>query len=72
MDNYTFRGSYKPYVSPLDPCPPVLEKTFSLPPQLFMNVQPPGLPQFSAAEALRHGSLWPALVDGYSKREGIS
>ncbi|WP_371682711.1 spore coat associated protein CotJA [Sporosarcina sp. PTS2304] len=37
-----------------------------------MTVQPPGLPQYSAAEALQRGSLWPALVDGYSKSEGIS
>ncbi|KXH81882.1 spore coat associated protein CotJA [Sporosarcina sp. HYO08] len=61
-----------PYVSPLDPCPPIRVKTFVLPPQLFMDTQPPGLPQFSPADALRHGSLWPALVDGFSREEGIS
>ncbi|PID16084.1 hypothetical protein CSV63_05445 [Sporosarcina sp. P34] len=70
--DYTFRGSYEPYISPWDPCPPIIVKTFPLPPQLFMNFQPASLPQFSPAEALQHGSLWPALVDGYSKREGIS
>ncbi|WP_301110128.1 spore coat associated protein CotJA [Sporosarcina sp.] len=66
-----FRGTFEPYVSPFDPCPPIKVKTFVLPPQLFMNVQPPGLPQYSPAEALRQGSLWPALVDGFSKKEGI-
>ena len=70
--DYMFKGSFKPYVSPLDPCPPVRVKSFSLPPQLFMNFQPAGLPQYSPAEALKQGSLWPALVDGYSKEEGIS
>ncbi|WP_153731181.1 spore coat associated protein CotJA [Sporosarcina obsidiansis] len=72
MEKQAFRGSYEPYVSPFDPCPPVTVKTFVLPPQLFLGFQPPGLPQYSPAEALRHGSLWPALVDGYSKKEGIS
>jgi len=67
-----FRGSYKPYVSPLDPCPPIGVKTFVLPPQIFMNFQPPGLPQNTPAEALRTGSLWPSLADGFSREEGIS
>ena len=72
MDQSQFRGSYRPYVSPRDPCPPILVKTFVLPPQLFTNFQQPGLPQNSPEKALRQGSLWPQFVDGFSREEGIS
>ncbi|TQR20392.1 spore coat associated protein CotJA [Psychrobacillus vulpis] len=72
MDRSLFRGSYKPYVSPRDPCPPILVKTFVLPPQLFTNFQKPGLPQYSPEQALKHGSLWPSFVDGFYSEEGIS
>jgi spore coat protein JA len=61
---------YYPYVSPFDPCPPIRVKTYVVPPILFMNFQPPGLPQFSAHEALRHGVLWPALYSRGPKRRG--
>jgi len=47
-------------------------KTFVLPPQIFMNYQQPGLPQNSPEEALRTGTLWPSLADGFSREEGIS
>ncbi|MFS0574635.1 spore coat associated protein CotJA [Sporosarcina sp. 179-K 3D1 HS] len=72
MERPSYRGSFRPYVSPLDPCPPILVKKFVLPPQLFMDFQPPGLPQYTPEQALIHGSLWPALVDGFSRKEGIS
>lgn len=36
-----------------------------LPPYLYMTTQPAGLPQFSPAEALAHGTLWPALYEPY-------
>lgn len=72
LDCSMFRGSYSPYVSPLDPCPPICVKEFVLPPQIFTNYQKPGLPQYSPAEALLQGSLWPAFVDGFSREEGIS
>ncbi|QFF97779.1 spore coat associated protein CotJA [Psychrobacillus glaciei] len=72
MDQPLYRGSYKPFVSPLDPCPPILVKHFVLPPQIFTNFQPPGLPQYSPKEALWQGSLWPQFVDGFSREEGIS
>ncbi|QUW23858.1 spore coat associated protein CotJA [Sporosarcina sp. Marseille-Q4063] len=67
-----YRGYYTPYVSPLDPCPPMKVKEFVLPPQIFIDYQPPGLEQNSPREALMSGSLWPILVDGYSREEGIS
>lgn len=59
---------YYPYVSPFDPCPPIRVKTYQVPPQLFIGFQPENLPQFTPAEALRHGTLWPSLYSPYSGR----
>ncbi|MBS4173306.1 spore coat associated protein CotJA [Bacillus sp. FJAT-49736] len=57
--------SYKPFVSPYDPCEPILEKTYSTPPHLYLGFQPPNLPQFSPLEALKKGTLWQPLYDPY-------
>ncbi|MDT3425131.1 spore coat protein JA [Paenibacillus forsythiae] len=57
---------YAPFRGPFDPCPPILCKTYVVPPQLFLGFQPPNLPQFSLPEALRFGTLWPALFSPYS------
>lgn len=65
---YTQVKVYYPYVSPLDPCPPMRIKAYVTPPQLYMSFQPPGLPQFSPYEALKHGVLWPALFSPYESR----
>ncbi|MFE5318783.1 spore coat associated protein CotJA [Paenibacillus sp. NPDC056579] len=54
-----------PYRGPCDPCPPIVAKTYSTPPQLFMCFQPMNLPQFSPQEALKLGTLWPALYSPY-------
>ncbi|MNI08469.1 Spore coat associated protein JA (CotJA) [compost metagenome] len=59
---------YYPYVSPFDPCPPIREKAYMVPPQLFITFQPPGLPQFSPYEALKYGTLWPALFSPYEPK----
>ncbi|WP_168122310.1 spore coat associated protein CotJA [Paenibacillus sp. HB172176] len=56
---------YEPYVSQFDPCPPIRVKSYDVPPQLFMPFQPPNLPQFSPHEALKYGTLWPALYSNY-------
>ncbi|MCM3710184.1 spore coat associated protein CotJA [Sporosarcina luteola] len=72
MERPSYRGSFEPYISPLDPCPPIRVKKFVLPPQLFMDFQPPGLPQYTPEQALRQGTLWPILADGFSREEGIS
>jgi len=56
---------YYPYISPFDPCPPIVQKTFSTPPQLYITFQPPNLPQFSPYDALRHGTLWPIFFSDY-------
>jgi len=57
---------WKPYVSPFDPCKPILVKSYSTPPHLYMNFQPIGLAQFqSPIQALKHGTLWPQLYSPY-------
>lgn len=56
---------YYPYVSPFDPCPPQRVKRYIVPINLFINFQPPNLPQFSPMEALKHGVLWPDLYSPY-------
>lgn len=57
-----------PYVSPFDPCPPIRVKSFVVPPNMFIQFQPEGLPQFSPSEALRSGTLWPALFSPYPNK----
>lgn len=56
---------YYPFVSPFDPCIPIRVKSYVVTPNLFLGYQPPGLPQFSPQEALRLGTLWPALFSQY-------
>lgn len=60
---YTHHKTYEPYVSPLDPCMPMKTKMYSTPPQLYLGYQPPNLPQFTPAEALKAGTLWKAFYD---------
>jgi spore coat protein JA len=62
---YTHFKNYHPFVSQFDPCQPILEKTYSTPPNLYIGFQPPNLPQFSPLEALRTGTLWKDLYDPY-------
>lgn len=62
---FTRVKSYQPFHSRFDPCPPIGLKYYSTPPHLYMGFQPPNLPQFSPQEALRKGTLWPALYDPY-------
>jgi len=57
-----------PFVGPFDPCPPMRVKYYVVPPNLFIPFQPPNLPQFPLAEALRRGTLWPALYSPYESR----
>ncbi|MFC4404327.1 spore coat associated protein CotJA [Gracilibacillus xinjiangensis] len=57
---------YSPYISPFDPCRPILKKSYSTPPNLYIPFQPMQSEQFpSAKEALYHGTLWPCLYDPY-------
>lgn len=60
-----------PYVSPFDPCPPIRVKSFIVAPNQFIHFQPEGLPQFTLSEALRLGTLWPALFSPYPGRESV-
>lgn len=62
---FTFRKTYEPFIGLYDPCPPLRIRTYETPPQLFLGFQPYGLPQFSPKDALRYGTLWPALYAPY-------
>ncbi|MBD2848255.1 spore coat associated protein CotJA [Paenibacillus sp. IB182496] len=56
---------YYPFVGPFDPCPPIRVKTYVVPPNQFIPFQPMNLPQYPLPEALRRGTLWPALFSPY-------
>ena len=66
MNQYRF---YSPFTSPLDPCPPVKQKMYVVPPNLFMGYQPMNLPQFKPYDALKLGTLWPALYSPYEGKK---
>ena len=67
MDDSQWR-TWKPYVSPWDPCPPIRVKSYVVPPNQWIPFQPMNLPQFPLDEALRRGTLWPALYSPYPSR----
>ena len=56
---------YEPFIGPYDPCPPIPVKRYVVPINQYLNFQPPGLPQFAPAEALKRGTLWPLLFSPY-------
>jgi spore coat protein JA len=60
--------AFEPIKGKYDPCTPIAEKTFVLPPQLYSEYQPVELPQFSAKEALKKGTLWPDLFSSYEPK----
>ncbi|MBO2942464.1 spore coat associated protein CotJA [Paenibacillus sp. F411] len=60
---------YITYRSPFDPCPPLPCRTYVVPVNQYVVFQPADLPQFSPAEALKHGTLWPALYSPYESRQ---
>ena len=62
---FTRMKSYIPYHSVYDPCPPIGQKYYSTPPNLYLGFQPPNLEQFPPKEALQKGTLWPILYDYY-------
>jgi spore coat protein JA len=62
---YTHNKTFHPYASPFDPCKPLLEKTYSTPPHLYIGFQPPNLPQFTPFDALKAGTLWKDFYDPY-------
>jgi spore coat protein JA len=61
----TTRKTYRPYISPFDPCPPIPIKTYETPAELYVGYQPYGLPQYPPKVALKQGTLWPALFTPY-------
>jgi spore coat protein JA len=60
---------YETYVGPNDPCPPVRFKTYSTAANLYLAYQPMCLQQFNPSEALKLGTLWPALYSPYAGRK---
>lgn len=68
MQSFSAVKTVTPVRGAHDPCPPLKEKSYRTPPHLYMGVQPPGLPQYSPAEALRKGTLWRAFDDPYVKK----
>ncbi|GIP33683.1 spore coat associated protein CotJA [Paenibacillus sp. J2TS4] len=65
---FTQVKTYYPFIGPHDPCPPIRVKTYETPPQLYIPYQPPNLPQHSLPDALRLGTLWPALYSPYGSK----
>jgi spore coat protein JA len=61
--------AYVPCIGPFDPCKPLPIRTYLVTPQLFIPFQPMGWPQYSPAEALRLGTLWPALYSPYTSKK---
>ncbi|CAH0117771.1 spore coat associated protein CotJA [Paenibacillus sp. CECT 9249] len=61
---------YYPFIGPFDPCPPIRVKSYVVPPNQFIVFQPPNLPQFPLREALKRGTLWPALYSPYESKWG--
>ncbi|WP_221563663.1 spore coat associated protein CotJA [Alkalihalobacillus sp. TS-13] len=62
----SYRKSWRPYIGPNDPCPPIELKYYETPPNLYLGFQPYGLKQFDPSTALFKGTLWPALYAPYS------
>lgn len=60
-----------PFIGPFDPCPPKYVKSYYVPPNEFIPYQPMNLPQFSLAEALKLGTLWPALYGPYEAKSSM-
>jgi spore coat protein JA len=65
---FTQRKAWYPYVSPFDPCDPIVVKTYETPPELYLPVQPPNLPQYDPFTALKMGTLWPTYYSPYDGR----
>jgi len=62
---FTQVKTWQPYHSPFDPCPPIGNKFYRTPINIYMTFQPPNLEQFSPQEALRSGTLWKVFYDYY-------
>lgn len=57
--------TYQPFRSPFDPCPPIGDKAFIVPPNQYINFQAKSLKQYAPREALKRGTLWPELYSPY-------
>lgn len=63
MNTFSYRGVVQMEGKP---------KWIVLPPPIWWQVQPTNAAEFPPADAFIHGSVWPMLVDGFSREEGIS
>lgn len=63
---FTSRKTYTPYIGRYDPCQPIRVKTYETPAALYLGFQAPGLEQYAPKEALKKGTLWPALYSPYT------
>nr|WP_323744205.1 spore coat associated protein CotJA [Paenibacillus sp. B01] len=61
-----------PFRGACDPCPPIGVRRYVIPPNQYILYQPTGLPQYPLEEALRLGTLWPALYSPYEPGCGRS
>ena len=62
---FTQYKSWRPYISPFDPCKPIEVKYYATPHNCIW-VFNHGLPQFQTPrEALMAGTLWPQLFSPY-------
>ncbi|PWK11245.1 spore coat associated protein CotJA [Tumebacillus permanentifrigoris] len=68
---FTPRKVYHPYASPFDPCKPMRVKVYETPQNIYLQVQPPNLPQFDPMNALKCGTLWPVYYNPYEGRPKI-
>lgn len=62
---FTQVKAWSPFHSPFDPCPPIGQKFYRTPVDLYMTFQPPNLEQFPPQEALKYGTLWKVFYDHY-------
>lgn len=63
--SFTQIKAWSPFHSPFDPCPPIGQKFYRTPVDLYMTFQPPNLEQFPPQVALKNGTLWKVFYDYY-------
>lgn len=63
--SFTQIKTWQPFHSPFDPCPPISQKFYRTPVNIYMTFQPPNLEQFPPDVAIKHGTLWKVFYDFY-------
>lgn len=65
VQSFTQVKAWTPFHSSFDPCPPIGQKFYRTPVDLYLTFQPPNLEQFPPQEALKNGTLWKVFYDYY-------